>query len=721
MSLKRDNEWAWFVACPQFIEPLLADELTGLGAQNVKIGRAGVAMTGDLAIGYQVALWSRLASRLTLVLAEGEASNAKTLSQLILSINWSDHLLPKGTLSVRFFGRNDEFRNTQFGAQWVKDQVVDYFHDRFGVRPDVSKDPDLTLVVNLHKGRASVGIELNGQSLHHRGYRAANAAAPLRENLAAAVLTRAGWQALLNQYQQRRTQGLSPTYGFIDPMCGSGTLMIEAALMAYDWAPGLTRESSVAEKWLGHDAELWQSLVADAEARKERALAETDTIEFHGNDQAETVFSQARTSWRTLGLPEARWTRSDIAQMPEVAAVDAGLVVSNPPYGERLGSPDGVATLYRALGQWMLSLPAGYQGALLLADAASVADTGLFYDKNYRLLNGDIECRVYTFPDLEKREQKVFSSVPDLANRIRKNLRKLKPFLRSDVTDAYRIYDADLPEYAVAVDRYGDWLHVQEYAPPSTIPEHTAEQRLQQAITTLSEVLDIPRDRIAVKQRRRQKGSSQYEKQSEQAALVTVHEHGVKLKANLTEYLDTGVFLDHRPTRLWLQQNARDKQVLNLFCYTGAASVHAAVGGAARVDSVDLSSTYLNWAQDNFRLNHVTLKRHQFVQADVLAWLADCSERYDLIFLDPPTFSNSKRMEDDFDVQRDHPWLIAQAMRCLATDGTLVFSNNYRRFQMAAELAADFDIKDIRKQSLPPDFQRHERVHGCWLIRHKGL
>ncbi|MEX1056950.1 MAG: 23S rRNA (guanine(2445)-N(2))/(guanine(2069)-N(7))-methyltransferase, partial [Natronospirillum sp.] len=338
----------------------------------------------------------------------------------------------------------------------VKDQLADYFQDRHGIRPNVSKEPDLTVVVNLHKKRATVGIELNQDSLHHRAYRGPGAKAPLRENLAAAVLMRAGWPEKISA-----TEG---TCALIDPMCGSGTLLLEGALMAADWAPGLLRAETLARRWLGHDDELWRTLVTDAEARRDAGLAALDRFEFWGNDGADSVFTQARAAWRSIGLPEARWTQSDIGRMPSATLTETGLVVVNPPYGERLNDPQGIASLYGLLGTWMSTLPAAYTAAMLLPDSASGSDTALYFDKSYRFLNADIECRLYTFHSLRPREIKVIEPAEDLANRLRKNLRKLKSFLKQGSTDAYRLYDADLPDFAIAVDRYGDWLHVQEYA-----------------------------------------------------------------------------------------------------------------------------------------------------------------------------------------------------------------------------------------------------------------
>jgi 23S rRNA (guanine2445-N2)-methyltransferase / 23S rRNA (guanine2069-N7)-methyltransferase len=458
-----------------------------------------------------------------------------------------------------------------------------------------------------------------------------------------------------------------------------------------------------------------------------------------------------RTDWQAAGLPSSSLLPSQQRKSPSIPLLQRGKpdntsyhraeLSSCPPplQKEGLGEdflPGMTITLlpydpttttvalrptYQQLGQRLASLPPTFRGAILTDAAAPFALTDLFYSKEYRFLNSETECKLYTFDKLVQKERPTILFADDLANRISKNLRKLKPFIKRGHTNAYRVYDADIPEYAIAVDRYADWLHVQEYAPPKTIDDKTAQQRLEQALMTLPEVLAVRPDHIILKQRKQQKGRSQYEKQGRAEQALTVTEHGVKLKVNLTDYLDTGLFLDHRPMRYWMQQHASGKTVLNLFCYTGTVSVHAAVGGAKRVDSVDMSATYLDWAEDNFALNHLRSEpyKYRFIQANAVEWLQRCQNRYDLIFLDPPTFSNSKRMEDVFDVQRDHEELIRHCMRLLEKDGTLVFSNNFRKFKLDPAIEKDYKVEDYRMQSLPEDFQRDPKIHGCWLIRHK--
>lgn len=703
----------WFFSCPRFIEPLLADELSQLGAIQVKIGHAGVQANGDLCFGYTVMLWSRLASRATLQLAQGYGKDQAELQALLQGIPWHEHLKADGTLKVRFSGLNHDIRNSHFGAQWVKDQIGDYFLEHDGERPSVSNAPDIVVVVNLHKGQASIGLELNQQSLHQRGYHDPDVYLPMRENLVAALLIRAGWPELLAGDAQNLT--------LFDPAGISSTLLIEGALMAFDIAPGLLRGRTVADRWRGHDVALWASLREEACQRRQTARLNAGRFIFRAEGNPASLLT-VRLDWQAAGLPLSV-LQADAAQVMQgrVGEGSAGMAITQLPF-EAGSTAVSLRTRYQQLGGRLAELPAYFRGALFSDANAPLPLTGLFFSKEYRFLNGESESKLYTFDRFEQKERASTLVAEALVNRIEKNLRKLKPFIKRKDSDAYRVYDADIPEYAIAVDRYGDWLHVQEYAPPKTIDDKLAKQRLDQALITLPDVLDVDPGHIVLKQRKQQKGRNQYERQSREERVLTVTEHGVKFKVNLTDFLDTGLFLDHRPMRYWLQQQAEGKKVLNLFCYTGTASVHAAVGGASRVDSVDMSATYLAWAEDNFALNgfsHDPYRRYRFIQANVPDWLAGCEGNYDLIFLDPPTFSNSKRMQATFDVQRDHAALIDDAMRVLVRDGTLVFSNNFRKFRLDAEMEKCYMVEDYRMQSLPEDFQRDPKVHGCWLIRHR--
>ena len=311
------------------------------------------------------------------------------------------------------------------------------------------------------------------------------------------------------------------------------------------------------------------------------------------------------------------------------------------------------------------------------------------------------------------------AGVEMFANRLRKNLRHLGKWARRESVTCYRVYDADLPEYALAIDLYEGWAHVQEYAAPPTVDLGRAEDRLKEAMAAIPEVLAIPPGQVALKVRRRQKGLAQYERQGVTGELRVVHEGGLRFWVNLTDYLDTGVFLDHRPIRAMIRGLAHGGRFLNLFAYTGTATVYAAAGAAASTTTVDMSSVYLDWARRNMALNGFAEgPTHRFVRADCLAWLATPHpERYHLIFLDPPTFSNSKRMgARTFDVQRDHAALIRAAAGLLARGGVLLFSNNFRHFKMNRAALAGLMIEDVTAATIPQDFQRNPRIHTCWKI-----
>jgi 23S rRNA (guanine2445-N2)-methyltransferase / 23S rRNA (guanine2069-N7)-methyltransferase len=234
-------------------------------------------------------------------------------------------------------------------------------------------------------------------------------------------------------------------------------------------------------------------------------------------------------------------------------------------------------------------------------------------------------------------------------------------------------------------------------------------------------VLDIPTEKVVLKTRTKQKGSNQYQQLNQTRQAIVVNEYGAKLKVNLWDYLDTGLFLDHRKTRQLVAQKAKNKSLLNLFAYTGSVSLQAALHGAKEITTVDMSNTYLNWAQDNFAINKLTGHKYQFVQADCLQWLKANTQLFDVIFIDPPTFSNSKRMEDSFDVQRDHIAVLTDALKSLAPGGEIIFTNNKRNFKMDLQHIDNLGLtaSSITELTRDKDFQRNKHIHNSWLINRK--
>lgn len=721
-----------FATCPKGLELLLRDELRALGADDAHEALAGVHFSGTLELAYRACLWSRLASRILLHIAEFDAADADALYAGIQTIDWSEHLANEGTFAIAAVSGASALHHTQYIALRSKDALVDQFRERTGERPNVDVDkPSIRINVRIHKDRATVSIDLSGTPLHRRGWRQGQGDAPLKENLACAMLLRAGWPAVA-----------AAGGALVDPMCGAGTLLIEGALMAADVAPGLQRGYFGFFGWRKHDAPTWERVLDEARARADNGLRALQPV-FFGYDHDPQVLNDAKRNAQAAGVAGfVHLTRQSAENLRRPGGDDAvpGLVICNPPYGERLGEREQLGALYHAFGERLREEFSNWRAAVIVSDDELGHALGLRADKRYVLYNGALECKLLTF-DLSAAtapRERVVRSLSEggqaVANRIVKSQRHLrKRFAREGIT-CYRIYDADLPEYSAAIDVYTVvgrdvssvqteafpqvWLHVQEYAPPADIPEQVARDRLRDLVHAAGVALEVPRERIAVKTRYRGKGGSKYGRFDQRNEFLLVEEGDLTLRVNLFDYLDTGLFLDHRPVRARIHEGARHKRFLNLFCYTATASVHAAVGGAHSTTSVDLSPTYLEWASRNFILNGCTGAKHQLIQADVLQWLRHDQGRYDLVFVDPPTFSNSKRA-DDFDVQRDHAELLALCSERLAPDGMIVFSNNSRRFTLDAQLQQTFEVSDITAATIPFDFARNARIHRCYELRRR--
>lgn len=304
------------------------------------------------------------------------------------------------------------------------------------------------------------------------------------------------------------------------------------------------------------------------------------------------------------------------------------------------------------------------------------------------------------------------------ANRLGKNARHWGKWARRQGISCYRVYDRDVPEFPLAVDLYADRVHLQEFDTGWQMSDEEHAAWVEGVRRSVSEVLQLPPSVISFKLRARQRGESQYEKTGASGEDFAVKEGGHRFIVNLEQYLDAGLFLDHRNTRRMVEQRAAGKRFLNLFAYTASFTVYAAAGGAASSVTVDMSNTYQDWSRRNFELNGMDLSRHQLVRADVFAWLEQAvaaGEKFDLIVMDPPSFSNSKKMRGILDVQRDHPLLINQCLKLLKPGGELFFSNNLRSFKLEPEKLSPCKIKDISSQTVPDDF-RNKKIHQCWLI-----
>lgn len=769
----------FFATAPRHLESLLADELLALGLAGVKEARGGARFSGPLAEAYRACLWSRVANRVLLPLARFPATDSDSLYAGVAAVPWEEHLSPRGSFVVQFDGAADGISHSQFGALRVKDAIVDRFRARCGERPSVDRaTPDLRVQAYLHREQVTLSLDLSGDSLHLRGYRRLGSAAPLKENLAAAILLRAGWPELA-----------AAGAALVDPLCGSGTLCLEGALIAADIAPGLGHRHWGLTGWRGHEPATWEALLAEARERRRAGLARlaAEGGAIRGYDRDPAAIRAAHDNLTRAGLGgRVQFECRELREAAPGRADDRGLVVTNPPYGERLGEAAELPGLYALLGQVLRERFRGWRAAILTGNPELGHALGLRAQGYHSLYNGPLPCRLLHF---EVREENFISDQPRplppaqrgpgaemLANRLRKNLKALDKWRQREGVDCYRLYDADLPEYNLALDLYttlnGERIaNVQEYEAPASIDPRDARRRLREALGIIPEVLEITPGQLFLRVRRRQRGKEQYERLDSQRRFFQVQERGLRFLVNFEDYLDTGLFLDHRLVRRLIGELAPGRHFLNLFGYTGTASVHAAAGGALSTTTVDLSRTYLDWAGRNLALNGFAGRRHELIQADCLTWPREVAGRrgWGLILLDPPSFSTSKRMTGTLDIQRDQALLLRDALRLLEPGGILIFSNNLRRFRLDREALAlalgtapvprvsiwptapgkgpggpagsdqrhgpdgldgpkrpdehdplaRLEIRDLTAATLPRDFARNPRIHNVWRFQYQ--
>jgi len=729
----------FFATCASSLEYLLVDELKELGAENVKEGLSIVNFEAEWPTVYDILMWTRVASRVLYPVAKFEAKDEQTLYDQVSIIDWAQHIKSNASFMVNSQSFRSDLTHTKFISQRVKDAIVDHFTDMDEARPDVEFDhPDVTLQCRIRQNQVILSIDLAGAGLHRRGYRQQGGAAPIKENLASALLIRAGWQTKCRDEKQN-------SLCLYDPMCGSGTFLIEAAMMALDIAPGLQREYLGIFGWSQFKQELWDKTVESAKNKKEKSK-NRNKLQIIGSDINPKAISIAQSNLALAGLEDV--IKLHIAAIDQVEQIDIpseGLVIVNPPYSERLGEFDQVKQIYFELGQLLKQKFMGWKASVLSPDKDFGHSLGIRAKKIYKFNNASIACELLNF-ELESKnfieqkrddlidanfKEKLTDAAVQLCNRIEKNRSKLKKHLNKNNISCYRIYDADLPEYNAAIDVYEDQLHIQEYKAPKSIDQKTALRRIKEIERVAAGVFQLPLKSVHVKQRRQQKGDWQYQSNKSQSnrsggeekkreiEYQTVHEGGRKFLVNLADYLDTGLFLDHRKTRQLIADLSQNKNLLNLFCYTASVSVYAATAGAKSTTNVDLSNTYLKWAQDNFEKNNISLDNQHFVRWDILEWLDEAihlPQRYDVIFLDPPTFSNSKKMEEHFDIQKDHCSLIEKCLELLTEGGTLIFSNNFAQFKMEYEQSEKYTVKEITRQTTSQDFARRN-LHRCWEIK----
>ena len=727
----------FFATCSKGLERALGNELRAAGVHGVRPLGAGVSFQGEVRDAYLALLWSRIAGRVLLTLGRVPARNADALYEGVKALPWEDHVALGKTIAVSARGTNDKLRNTQFTALRVKDAICDKLTDVRGVRPSVdTKTPDVLVNVVLNHDKATVSIDLSGGALDRRGYQVpGKAPVPvLRETLAASLLELAGWQ------DAAREGAL-----LLNPLCAAGSIAIEAALIARNVAPGILRQKWGFEGWAGHEERVWAELLDEADAQ----AAE------HADEPARVVATAANAV--SLEYARARAKRAGVADAIDFVQVSAPFNV--PAQAERaqilachIDVQDfhlaQMPMLYTALSAAADASKGMKRIALLSADENAGAALGMQPVASAHVNNKGSEESMHVFDADERVEERSVVNVRNaqvqvsdaaaqqFASRLNKVVKQRRKWASQNNVSAYRVYDADLPDYNLAVDVYDGagpdegkrLVYVAEYAAPKEIePEKTA-RRLRDALAIVPAVLEVDPGRVFVKQRLRSKGGSQYAQENAQHAPSTrmiTQENGLFFEVNLSDYLDTGLFLDHRMTRKLIATLAKDKVFLNLFAYTGTGSVYAAAGGAKYTTTVDMSNTYLDWAKRNFELNGLMSDHQEFERADCTAWIAEkrrTRERWDLIFCDPPTYSNSTKMgKRTWDVQRDHAELLIGASRLLTRGGAIVFSCNLRSFKPDVEslAKAGVQIVDITPKTIPEDFERNQKIHHCYLLRRK--
>ena len=774
------------------LEWVLARELEAVGGRDLRIGRRTIefsAATGaERETLYRAVLESRTAIRVLEPLGRFRVASPEELYRAVQEVDWTEQLKVSDTLRVDAAIHDTFTTHSLYAAQVVKDAIVDQLRTPSGRRPSVQlRGATLRLALHLVGGVATIFRDAAGRSLHQRGWRMGEVEAPLSEVLAAGILAIAGW------WRPGSPDAGTTGEPVLDPFCGSGTLVIEAATIAAGMAPGLWRARRQAHgfcRFRDRDRDLIGRLVAELESRVRAPVGS---------------FVASDLDPRAVEAAEACAAAAGVGGVVQIAkrhfeevrpTAEPGLVVMNPPYGERLPLPRAGA-LFRRIGDWLVRHCGGWRAAILAADTPAAQHLGLRPEQRVPLANGSIPCRLLEVtirpradreragssaasgsvtplhpdgassapagaptpegpgrcedgeragssaaratashltppgparnPERRSGSRPVDDQLGDLRRRLAKRFRHLSKWARRQGIDAFRVYDRDIPEIPLVIDWYAGWLHVAEYDRPHDRTEIEHEVWLDRMVEAAAAELGVPPARAFLKARRRQRDGGQYGKVDDRRALVEVHEGGLAFECNLSDYLDTGLFLDHRVTRGLVRDEAAGKRFLNLFCYTGSFSVHAAAGGAAATTSVDLSNTYLDWTRTNLSRNGFRdAGRHRIVRDEARAFLEHRARRgeppFDLVVCDPPTFSRSARSEAPWDVERDHADLLELVARNLAPGGVVYFSTNFRRFHLdEPRLAAAYTVREITRRTVPEDF-RDGRPHRAWrLVAHGAV
>ncbi len=690
--------------CAFGLERLVVEELKNLGAGEVNRETGAVHFSGELDIAYGACLWSRFSSRVLLDLASFDAPDEKSLYAGVREIDWSRHVASTGTIAVETTQRRKSAYPGYYASLKTKDAIVDQMRDRFGTRPSVRVDrPEVLIHLFLDGDKAGLFIDLSGEGLHKRGYRDAGGTAPLKESLAAAILRIAGFPA-----------GPGSSAILVDPMCGSGTFLVEAALMASDCAPGLGREYFGFTGWLGHDPGLWSNLTKDAADRKRKGLAgKKPTI--HGYDSS--PLHECRKNIRAAGVEGiVNVEQRDLAHLkcPAVPTdAEIRLMVANPPYGERLESRLTAQFIHRCLLRKLKEEFTGWRAGILTANLSRLED-GIQDIQRTKLFNGPIPCELRVFevsgsvaaprPTIRETYKPLESRPDDFSNRLKKNLRSFLPWAERELLDCFRIYDADIPEYNVSVDIFGSEVRVVEYARPQTVDPDTAHKRLKHCAGATAEVLGLSRQCVHTipwgqKRLNRRDKTDEWFKN-----LKEVGEEGMDFLVDLAATKNCGLPLRQRLVRRLIKDTASGSNFLCLFCGSGAATLCAAAGGASKTLSLDPSPANLTWAGCNLAINGFSSQTHRVMALDGPQMIRGLKESFDFIFIDMPDPFRLKGIDSES--------LLGSAIERLSEQGRLLCFMDVKMPLPAPVRYA----QDITSHIVPRDLKRSWKAGRCLLM-----
>jgi len=702
------------------LEAVVVRELDELGyvARVTRPGR--IEFSGDTLAVCRSNLWLRSADRVLVQLAKFAARDFDALFDTTLELPWEEWIVPDAAIPVRGRSHKSQLTSVPACQRTVKKALVQRLLTKHSVASLPETGPAVPVEVALLEDEATLSLDTSGPGLHKRGYRTLTGPAQLRETLAAALVQLSFW---------------NPERPLLDPFCGTGTIVIEAAMLGRRLAPGRKREFA-AEHWPAIDGSAWQCAREESDDLALAALSERPM----GTDRDAESLKLARYHAEQAGVADdIHFQQREFGEL--TSQRQYGCTIMNPPYGMRMGEESEIEVLYRALPDVLRRLKT-WSHYILSARGDLEQLVGQTADRRRKLYSGQIACTYYQFygprppaktqasakpqaaplvvsrpPAFGGLREEAARQAEEFANRLRKRARHLRRWPTKRGITCYRLYERDIPEVPLVIDRYEDALHIAEFERPHdrTAAEHC--DWLDHLVGTAAEVLEVPPELLFVKHRAHQRGRAQYQRISQQQTMRIVHEGGLRFQVNLSDYLDTGLFLDHRTTREMIRKAAEGKRFLNLFAYTGAFTVYAAAGGAVQTTSVDLSASYLDWAKENLRINELSGQHHSLVRSDASDFLGSLpvGEQFDLAVVDPPTFSNSKGLDHDWEIQHDHAQLLQKVVAHMSPSGVIFFSTNSRRFKLDETAISGVTIREITKQTIPEDF-RNQRIHRCWRM-----